>query len=157
MHTKPHAIITASDARCGDFLVTHWLGSLRENVDLERADVGVRDFGLTARQRSALGGVRVVPARCEGKAKVSRYAETTRFLEKHDYDQVLAVDCGDLIFELSERCHGGLGLHPRRHQHRLDLAVEFGRGLTGLDGVGHHKHLDPLLPLCGALISVVHV
>jgi hypothetical protein len=99
MDTKPHVIITASDARCGDFLATHWLGSLRKNVVLERADVVVLDFGLTARQRAALDGVGVVRVRCEGKAKISRYAETTRFLEKHDYDQVLAVDCGDLIFQ----------------------------------------------------------
>ena len=99
MDTKPHTIITASDVRCGDFLATHWLGSLRQNVVLDRVDVVVLDFGLTASQRSALDGVGAVRVRCEGKAKVSRYAETTRFLEKHHYDQVLAVDCGDLIFQ----------------------------------------------------------
>jgi hypothetical protein len=99
MQPKPHALITASDARCGDFLMTHWLGSLRENVVLERVDVVVLDFGLTAEQRAALDGFRVVPVRSAGSVNVSRRVETARFLEKHDYDQVLAVDCGDLIFQ----------------------------------------------------------
>jgi hypothetical protein len=99
MQTKPHTIITASDASCGDFLVTHWLASLRENVVLDLVDVVVLDFGLTAGQRAALDGVRVVPVRGEGSVNVSRRAETARFLEKHDYDQVLAVDGGDLIFQ----------------------------------------------------------
>lgn len=99
MRTKPHAIVTASDARCGDFLVTHWLASLRENVVLDRADVVVLDFGLTGGQRAALDGVRTVPVHAEGSVNVSRRAETARFLEKHDYDQVLVVDGGDLIFQ----------------------------------------------------------
>jgi hypothetical protein len=59
----------------------------------------VLDFGLTGGQRAALDGVRTVPVHSEGSVNVSRRAETARFLEKHDYDQVLVVDGGDLIFQ----------------------------------------------------------
>ena len=35
-----HAIITVSDANCGDFVLQHWLSSLRNHVDLRGIDVG---------------------------------------------------------------------------------------------------------------------
>jgi hypothetical protein len=133
MQTKPHTIITACDARCGDFLVTHWLDSLRENVVLDRVDVVVLDFGLTARQRSALNGIPVVSARHESSVNVSRRLETARFLEKHDYDQVLAVDCGDLIFqrdvshlfESDKKCIRGV---PERYPIPLPILLRGTRG-----------------------------
>jgi hypothetical protein len=96
---KPHAILTASDARCGDFLYRHWLRSLRENVDLERADVVVLDFGLSAAQREELHEVVVVPAVRDMRVSMARFREIARFLEQHEYDQVLAVDAGDVIFQ----------------------------------------------------------
>lgn len=99
MSSKTHAIITACDARYGDFLARHWLRSLRENVDLHDVDVVVLDFGLEARQRAALEDVVVVAARREGRINVARRLETSRFLRKRDYDQVLSVDGGDVIFQ----------------------------------------------------------
>jgi hypothetical protein len=96
---KPHAILTASDARCGDFLRDHWLRSLRENVDLENVDVVVLDFGLTPAQRAELSGVVIVPASSELRVSIARFREIARFLERHDYDQVLAIDAGDVLFQ----------------------------------------------------------
>ena len=96
---RPHAIVTACDARCGDFLVRHWLRSLRDNVDLRAIDVVVLDFGLTPAQRSALADVVLVPARLEGRINVARRRELACFLESRAYDQVLSVDGGDVIFQ----------------------------------------------------------
>jgi hypothetical protein len=96
---KKHAIITACNARYGDFLARHWLRSLRENVDLHDIDVVVLDFGLEPRQREELEGAVVIPARREGRINVARRLETARFLRERDYDQVLTVDGGDVIFQ----------------------------------------------------------
>ena len=38
-----NTIITASDGNCGDFLVNHWMRSLKSNVDLKNIDVVVLD------------------------------------------------------------------------------------------------------------------
>jgi hypothetical protein len=99
MQSKPHAIVTASDANCGDFLVEHWLRSLRANVDLREIDVVVLDFGLTECQRESLNGAIVIRASTAGSINVARRQEIARFLARHDYDQVLAVDAGDLVFQ----------------------------------------------------------
>ncbi len=99
MGHKRHAIITACDARFGDFLGRHWLRSLRENVDLTDIDVVVLDFGLEPEQRRGLDGAEVVPARREGRINVARRLATARLLRERDYDQVLTVDGGDVIFQ----------------------------------------------------------
>lgn len=98
-----HAILTSSDAGCGDFLARHWLPSLRANVDLHDVDVVVLDHGLTAEQRAGLEGARVVPVRSDAPAKVARYAMAARFLAEAHYDQVLTVDGGDVIFQSDVR------------------------------------------------------
>jgi hypothetical protein len=100
LQTRPHAIIAASDARCGDFLVQHWLRSLVDNVDLGKIDVVVLDFGLTEAQRAALlGRAQVVPAGGHPRVNVARRAAISTFLAEHDYDQVLVVDAGDIVFQ----------------------------------------------------------
>jgi hypothetical protein len=99
MQQGHHAILTASDANCGDFLATHWLRSLRDNVDLKDVDVVVLDFGLAPHQREALEGVELVAAERGFSVNVSRRNAVARFLEARDYDQVLVVDAGDLIFQ----------------------------------------------------------
>jgi hypothetical protein len=96
---KAHAIVTACDARFGDFLARHWLRSIVENVDLRDIDVVVLDFGLEPRQRAELTSAVVVPARREGRINVARRLETARLLRERDYDQVLTVDGGDVIFQ----------------------------------------------------------
>jgi hypothetical protein len=99
MQTRPHAILTASDSHCGDFLARHWLRSLRENVDLSEIDVVVLDFGLDSRQRAGLDGVEIVRAERARRVNVARRSAVARFLASRDYDQVLVVDAGDLVFQ----------------------------------------------------------
>jgi hypothetical protein len=40
---KPFAVVTASDLKYGDFLIEHWLRSLRENVRLDAIEIVVLD------------------------------------------------------------------------------------------------------------------
>ena len=97
--TKPHAIVTAACAHHGDFLVRHWLRSLRAHVDLARIDLVAIDLGLTAAQRAALDGVHLIPGDPAGHPTVTRHKALARFLADCGYDQVLSVDGGDVIFQ----------------------------------------------------------
>ena len=101
----PHAIVTCCDARFGDFLLGHWLVSLRANVDLSGVDVVVLDYGLTDAQRHALTGQDVLVFPCERDGVVSnvRYRDICRLLDQRDYDQILSVDGGDVIFQADIR------------------------------------------------------
>jgi hypothetical protein len=99
VQTRRHAILTASDANCGDFLARHWLRSLRENVTTDDVDVVVLDFGLEPHQRAALASVEVVRVESARRVNVARRSAIARLLEARDYDQVLVVDAGDLVFQ----------------------------------------------------------
>ncbi len=98
---KPFVIYTASDAKYGDFLIDHWLRSLRASVDLSKIDVRVLDFGLTTAQRYYLEHESVGVRRClrNGHVAVVRFREMAQDLREHSYEQVLAVDGGDVIFQ----------------------------------------------------------
>ncbi len=100
-----HAIVTCCDARFGDFLLQHWLVSLQANVDLADIDVVVLDYGLSEVQRNALTsrGVQVRPCARDGVVYAIRYRDLARLLDEQDYDQVLSVDGGDLIFQADIR------------------------------------------------------
>lgn len=94
-------IITASDSRCGDFLVDHWHRSLLENVRLDGIDVAVLDYGLTAGQRRRVldAGMEVRSCVPDGHITNIRYRDTASLLRDRAYHQVLMVDGGDLIFQ----------------------------------------------------------
>jgi len=100
-----HAIVTCCDARFGDFLLRHWLVSLQANVDLSGVDVVVLDYGLDDAQRRELGerGVRVLPCERDGVVCNLRYRDLCRLLDERDYDQILSVDGGDVIFQADIR------------------------------------------------------
>lgn len=100
-----HAIVTACDARFGDFLLGHWLVSLRANVDLAGVDVVVLDYGLTDAQRRELAAreVLVYPCVHDGVISNLRYRDICRLLDQRDYDQILSVDGGDVIFQANIR------------------------------------------------------
>ena len=100
-----HAIVTCCDARFGDFLLGHWLVSLRANVDLSGVDVVVLDYGLTGAQRRALTGQDALVFACKRDGVVSnvRYRDICRLLDERDYDQILSVDGGDIIFQADIR------------------------------------------------------
>ncbi len=98
---KKHVIITSSNQKYGDFLIYHWLRSLKENVNLNGIDVVVLDYGLTSEQVSRLrnNGVILFKGEKEGHVNTLRFIDIGRFLKNQLYDQVLAVDGGDIIFQ----------------------------------------------------------
>lgn len=99
--TDQHLIITCADARYGEFLIKHWLKSLKGNVRLDGIDVAVIDYGLSDAQRALLhdADVQTMRATADGNITNIRYRDIAEFLKERTYDQVMAVDGGDLIFQ----------------------------------------------------------
>ncbi len=98
---KPFVIYTASDKKYGDFLIDHWFTSLRENVELSQTDVRVLDYGLSTAQRYYLEHEGVGVRRCvkDGHVAVIRFRDLALDLENSSYQQILAVDGGDILFQ----------------------------------------------------------
>jgi hypothetical protein len=98
---KPFAIVTASDRRYGDFLIEHWLHSLRDHVCLEAIDLVVFDYGLSEAQRFYLRHQDVLlwPGERNGHVTILRYRETRDLLRARPYQQVCLCDSGDIIFQ----------------------------------------------------------
>jgi len=98
---KPYAIVTGCNAKYGDFLLTHWLRSLQDNVNLDKIDVVVLDYGLTDAQSDELARrcVRCFPSRHDGFVGNLRYRDIVRLLDDTPYEQVLSCDAGDIIFQ----------------------------------------------------------
>ena len=96
-----HAIVTCSDSRYGDFLVSHWGTSLRANVDLSDIDVVIFDYGLTNTQRKGVEalGFQVRSGKCDGHVVNVRFRDMREWLPTTSYDQVLLIDGGDIIFQ----------------------------------------------------------
>jgi len=101
-----HLIITSSDRRYGDFLVDHWYRSLCDNVNLRGIDVGVLDYGLADVQRRRLEANGVLLHRCQADGNITniRYRDMLEFLATRNYNQVLAIDGGDIIFQADIHC-----------------------------------------------------
>jgi len=99
--TKRYAIFTACDEFRIEFLRTHWLPSLLENVDLTHIDVNVLDYGLTDQHRAELQARGVSCHRCvrDGHPGTVRVRDVATIAARLGYDQILAVDSGDLIFQ----------------------------------------------------------
>jgi hypothetical protein len=102
---RKHAIITLSDANCGDFALEHWYASLSANVTLDDIDVIILDYGLTDRQRDRLEevGVECWPCHRDGWVGTLLWRDMAALLEQRDYDQVLTTDAGDMIFQTDIR------------------------------------------------------
>jgi len=101
MKRKEFAIVTSSDSRYGDFLVNHWLRSLTENVDLNRIDIIILDYGLSQEQQVKLkkGGAILVPCFKDGFVGSIRFRDMLKFFKKNKYQQILSVDGGDIVFQ----------------------------------------------------------
>lgn len=101
MGTMKNAICTASDAKYGDFVIEHWLASLKANVDLSNTDILVFDYGFSTQQRGKLldQNVKVIPCVRNGHVVSLRFRDMAIFLQENAYDQVLATDGGDIIFQ----------------------------------------------------------
>lgn len=98
---KRHAIITCANEKAGDFVIDHWLKSLKANVNLKNTDVVVIDYGLSLNQKELLKkkGVIIVEGMKNLHIVNKRFFDAGAFLEKHRYDQVLFIDGGDTIFQ----------------------------------------------------------
>lgn len=96
-----NVIITSIDSHYGDFIINHWLKSLKVNVNLHDIDIVILDFGLTQSQRKQVEREDVILVSCgkSGHIVTTRFIETSSFLEKNNYDQVLFIDGGDIIFQ----------------------------------------------------------
>jgi len=101
MKSRKHVILTHVNAKFGDFLINHWLASLQDKVDLINIDVVVLDYGLTEGQRKELRAKNVVcyPAEMDQFILNVRYRDMADFLRENEYDQVLSIDGGDIIFQ----------------------------------------------------------
>ncbi|PIP14848.1 hypothetical protein COW98_00495 [Candidatus Roizmanbacteria bacterium CG22_combo_CG10-13_8_21_14_all_35_9] len=101
-----NVIITCSDEKYGDFVVNHWLASLKDNVNLKNIDVVVIDYGLTSKQKKSLKKNQVMVFRGMKKYHIvnKRFFDAGRFLKQNLYDQVLFIDGGDTIFQKDISC-----------------------------------------------------
>jgi hypothetical protein len=96
-----NAIFTSSNEKYGDFLVNHWLKSLKDNSNLENIDIIILDYGLNKRQVKALKKNNAIVKKCKLKGHITciRWKDTAKYLKKHKYKQIMAVDGGDIIFQ----------------------------------------------------------
>jgi hypothetical protein len=101
-----NVIITCSDSKCGDFLVNHWLKSLKDNVDLRNIDIAIISYGLKKKHKTALKkeNVLIFEGKYDGKIVNVRFRDTAHFLATKNYDQVLFADGGDIIFQTDISC-----------------------------------------------------
>ncbi|MFQ3546757.1 MAG: hypothetical protein SNJ56_00300 [Termitinemataceae bacterium] len=99
---KSNIIVTASDKKYGDFLIEHWLRSLRENANSSQFDIAVLDYGLSVAQRYYLESHGVIVRLCirDGHVTSIRYRDLASLLQEHpNYEQVLLCDSGDIVFQ----------------------------------------------------------
>ena len=88
-----NVVITCSNEKYGDFLVNHWLRSLKENVNLDNTDVVVIDYGLNLRQLNLLQQNNALIIRGSGSGHVVnlRFVDTGKFLKKQNF-QIIALE-----------------------------------------------------------------
>jgi hypothetical protein len=98
---QKNIIITAANAKIGDFVFQHWLNSLKQNVNLKNIDILVIDYGLTSSQKINLEkeGVIIMSGLKKYHIVNKRFFDAATFLKKHEYNQVLFIDSGDVIFQ----------------------------------------------------------
>ena len=94
-------IITAGNAKTGDFVISHWLKSLKQNVNLDTVDILVIDYGLTREQKKNLEqkGVIIMSGLKKYHIVNKRFFDAATYLKKHEHNQVLFIDSGDIIFQ----------------------------------------------------------
>jgi hypothetical protein len=99
----PYAIITAADGKVAPFLIRHWLLSfLSATADRSRVDIIVLDYGLPAWATTTLRsvGAHIHTFKKHGSVTALRFCDIpTIFEKKTPYEQVMMIDCGDVIFQ----------------------------------------------------------
>jgi len=98
---KKNVIITCANSKHGDFVIDHWLKSLKDNVPLTNIDVVVIDYGLTYSQKNKFKKEKVIlfPGTKKYHIVNKRFFDSARYLKTKKYDQVLSIDGGDIIFQ----------------------------------------------------------
>ena len=98
---KKFVIIGSSDSKYGDFLINHWLKSLKDNLNTKIIEIVILDYGLTEKQKKelTLQNVKVIACKRDGHILNIRYRDMLSFLNKNKYEQVMACDSGDIIFQ----------------------------------------------------------
>lgn len=96
-----NVIFTSSDQKYGDFLINHWLKSLKDNSDMSNIKVVVLDYGLTKEQKNKLKKEKVIVKKCkrDGHVTCIRWRDMKNFLQKHRVEQAISIDGGDIIFQ----------------------------------------------------------
>lgn len=96
-----NVIITSANGNIGNFLINHWLKSLKENVNLDGTDIVVIDYGLNDKTITRLKNENIIVVRGSKKSHIvnKRFFDAGKFLSINQYDQVLFVDGGDIIFQ----------------------------------------------------------
>lgn len=96
-----NVIITCSNEKYGDFLINHWLKSLKENVNLENIDIVIIDYGLNKLQKTLLLKEKVILFGGTKKYHIvnKRFFDSAKYLKNKSYDQILFIDGGDTIFQ----------------------------------------------------------
>jgi hypothetical protein len=98
---KKNIIISSANASVGDFVIDHWLRSLKHSNSLNNCDVAFIDYGLNSHQLERLKKEKVIIIPGEKKYHIvnKRFFDAGTFLKNNSYDQVLFVDSGDVIFQ----------------------------------------------------------
>ena len=96
-----NVIITCSNHKIGNFLINHWLRSLKENVNLKDTDIVVIDYGLNDKQKKILNDEGVILHKGVKNYHIvnKRFFDAKKILKKNNYKQVLFIDGGDIIFQ----------------------------------------------------------
>lgn len=98
---KKNVIITCSNKKIGNFIINHWLKSLKENVKLKNTDIILINYGLTPSQKKRLIKENVILYEGTEEYHIvnKRFFDTAEILKENSYDQVLLIDGGDIIFQ----------------------------------------------------------
>ena len=98
---KKNVIVTCANGKIGDFVVDHWLKSLKDNVNLKNIDIVVIDYGVTNSTKNKLKKEKVIIFEGIKKYHIvnKRFFDLGRYLSENSYDQVLFIDGGDTIFQ----------------------------------------------------------
>lgn len=98
---KKNVIITSANERHGNFLINHWLKSLKENVNLKEIDIFVIDYGLTPKQKKELilNNIPLFRGSRTNHITIQRFIDAGKILNKNNYEKILFCDGGDIIFQ----------------------------------------------------------
>lgn len=96
-----HLILTAGDAKVGNFIADHWLRSINATCDLRDIDVAVLDYGFSDRQRARLTDAGAMNIACKKDMHIvsARFRDAAELLARNHYTNVLMTDGGDLIVQ----------------------------------------------------------